>query len=346
MDSDEQDLKPTLLTRVAGLLDQLVFTPEARREEKWRTTEQIANELGLFHADEIDSLDQILRQEEDRCLDRLANNLCSEAVIRRAKYPDRTTALPLWGSVKHHGRPWPGHRPDRSDPPDDIPPSLRVPDTSPHVFLSHTRQDMLLALRLAEAFAAMQIGTWRFETHIEQRIDIANCVRKAIAEAACLVAFVTRRSIASLWVLTELHTALKAGVPVVLVIDTDDPLLLKLFESVRFLHPNGMFDQSVEYDQAVICPLTWDYARHESKARAARYPSQVRDFLATLPSYLGISLLGTTQRIWQPALAFPKPPAAWSGIIKFVELEELSTRIEARKAKTAEDSKSGVTSLQ
>jgi hypothetical protein len=51
------------------------------------------------------------------------------------------------------------------------------------VFLSHTHQDVNLALLLAETLAEMGIGSWRFETHIDQREDIADCVREAITEA-------------------------------------------------------------------------------------------------------------------------------------------------------------------
>jgi hypothetical protein len=333
MNSEERD--PKLLASVAALLDKLgPFTSKTRREDKWRTTDQIANELGLFCANEIDHLNQVLREHEARCLKRSENGPPPEAVIRRAKYPDRTTALPLWGSITRHG--WIGNRPDRSDPPDDIPCSLRVPDTSPHVFLSHTHQDVDLALRLAEAFAAMQIGSWRFETHILQREDIADCVRKAIAETACLVALATRYSIASLWVLTELETALKARVPVVLVVDTDDALLLKLLESVRFPHlpPNGNVDNSVEYCRGVISPLNRDYALRETKSsRAGRYANQVHDFLSTLPGYLSSILPGTTQRVWRPALAFPQLPARWSGaVIKLGDLQELHGRIKEKES--------------
>jgi hypothetical protein len=333
MSPEGRDPRSELLMLVARLLDSLgPFSPGMRREDKWLTTEQIA--IQLERPTEIDSLDGILREHEARCLQRLEKGLPSEALLRRAKYPDRTTALPLWGSVKHHKEPWIGYRPDRSDPPDDIPSFLRVPHASPHVFLSHTHHDAGLALRLAEVLAAMQIGAWRFETHIDQRGDIADCVRKAIAETACLVALVTRHSIASLWILTELHTALKSGVPVVLVVDSDDALLLELLESLQFPNPNAMFDQSVEYDRNVIRLLNSNYALRETEARAARYGGQVHDFLATLPSYLSSLPPDSAERTWQSALAFPQLPASWSGIVQLGDLQELRNRVRAMPAET------------
>jgi len=61
--SSKRDKK--LLARVATLLDNLgPFTDKTRREDKWRTTEQIANELELFGKKNIDHLDQVLRKHE------------------------------------------------------------------------------------------------------------------------------------------------------------------------------------------------------------------------------------------------------------------------------------------
>jgi len=163
-----------LLSRVAELLDAIgPFPSGAKRDEKWRTTEQLANELKLFGRDAVTRLDQVLRDHEAEGLNRLEMGQAPERVVRRAKYPDRTTALPLWGSTKHHGQPWSGHRPDRSDPPDDLPSGLAIPESEPHVFLSHTSDDALTALRLAQTLADMRVGSWRFQTHIDQRGDIA-----------------------------------------------------------------------------------------------------------------------------------------------------------------------------
>jgi len=66
------------------------------------------------------------------------------------------------------------------------------------------------------ALSAMRVGSWRFETHIDQRGDIAECVRSALA---------------SLWVTSELHTSLAEQKAVALVVDATDPLLLRLLES-------------------------------------------------------------------------------------------------------------------
>jgi hypothetical protein len=123
-----------------------------------------------------------------------------------------------------------------------------------------------------------------------------------------------------------MQTALKLRLPLALVVDADDALLLKLLESVRFPIPNEWVDLSVECKR-IICSLNRDYALRENKSRAARYPGQVRDFLATLPSYLK----SARRRNWQPALAFPQMPARWSGTVKLGDLQELRSRIRERK---------------
>jgi hypothetical protein len=175
----------------------------------------------------------------------------------------------------------------------------------------------------------MRVGSWRFETHIDQRGNIAECVRAAIAEADALVAIVTRTSIASLWVLTELHTCLATQRPVVLVVDTNDPLLLQLLESARFPHLHEDFDLSVEYDRDVVKLLKQHYARRQRPSRADRYEAQVGNFMATLPRYLG-SLSSDGHRVWEPALAFPLPPVRWSGFIALAPLQELPRRLQNR----------------
>lgn len=316
-----------LLSRVAALLDALgPFSPDATRDEKYRTTDQLANELGLLGREAIDRLDQLLSRHEEEGIHRLEAGLAPERVVRRAKYPDRTTALTLWGSTKHHGQPWSGLNPSRSDSIEDLPPSLVVPEGVPHVFLSHASDDAPTAFRLAKALAAMHVGSWRFETHIDQRGDIAECVRSAIAEADALVALVTRTSIASLWVLTELHTSLEQQKTVALVVDAEDTLLLKLLESIRFPHPDENFDLSVNYKHNLVELLQQDYARRQSQSRADRYKTQVRDFMATLPLYLGI-VSSDGHRVWRPAIAFPSPPARWSGFIALDSLLALPRRL-------------------
>jgi hypothetical protein len=209
-----------MLARVAELLDALgPFPPGSTRDKKWRTTAQLANQLGLRGVDAVTRLDQVLRQHESEGVARLDNGLPPDRVVRRAKYPDRTTALPLWGSTKHHGQPWSGHRPDRNDPAEQRRPGLVLAEDAPRVFLSHASDDALTALRLAEELAALGICAWRFETEIEQRGFIADCVRIAIAKSDALLGFVTRTSIASLWVLTELHTCLETQKVAALVVD-------------------------------------------------------------------------------------------------------------------------------
>jgi hypothetical protein len=206
---------------------------------------------------------------------------------------------------------------------------LAVPEGAPHVFLSYASDEAPTALRLAEALSAMRVGCWRFETHIDQRGPIADCVRAAIAEADALVALVTRTSIASLWVLTELHTSLEMQKTVVLVVDATDPLVLQFLESAHFPHPDEDFDFSVEYDRDVVKLLSQDYARRQSQSRANRYEAQVGDFMATLPRYLG-SVSSNGHRVWRPALAFPTPPVRWSGFIALASLHDLLRRLQNR----------------
>lgn len=315
-----------LLLRVARLLDALKFPPDATRDQKWRTTDQIVNALGLS-AMAVKPLDQVLHQHEKEGIELMEKGVDPERRIRRAKYPQRTTALPLWGSTQHHGQPWIGLRPDRSDPPEDLPSNLVVPEGAPHVFLSHASSDGPTALRLAEALAGMGVGCWRFETEIEKGSNIADCVRTAIAEADAIVGFVTRTSIASLWILTELHTALKEQKVVALVVDSNDKELLRLLESACFHQPDLDFDQTVDFDRGLVTQLQNDYVRRTGdKSRTVRYEGQVADFMATLPLYLGTKP-SDGPRVWRPALSFPSCTVKWPRLITLGPLEDLPLRL-------------------
>src|SRR5262245_53488474 len=111
----QTEYEALLLARAAELLDALPpFTASSPREAKWRTTEQLAREMGLFGF-AIDRLDRVLRDHEAHCREGR-----TEAVIRRANYPDKYAALSLWGSTNRHGPPLSGHQPNRCDPPDEI----------------------------------------------------------------------------------------------------------------------------------------------------------------------------------------------------------------------------------
>lgn len=178
---------------------------------------------------------------------------------------------------------------------------------------------------LAESLAEMRVGTWRFETHIEQRRDIAACVH-CDTEADALLGLVTSASIASLWVLTELHTALKMHKTAALVVDAGDSLLLELLETARFPCPEGDFDLFAKYDPNIVRQLSHDYGRRHSQSRSDRYENQLGHFIATLPLYLG-TVSSDGHRIWRPALAFPQPPERWSGFIELSSLQDLPRRL-------------------
>ena len=158
-----------------------------------------------------------------------------------------------------------------------------------------------------------------FESNVGYGQNIAMCVRNAIKDCTCCIAVITRESIASLWVLTELHNALSIGRPCVLVLDASDDLLLNLLRSLSFHHPEGMFDTSVEYDEKVLLELEMTYAKgHNRPSRLERYASQTRDFLATLPLYL--------DHLTTPAFAYPSVSQPWSGPLlqrDFAEIRDL-----------------------
>jgi hypothetical protein len=311
------------IDRIATLLEGIApFSRDTPRHLKWRTTEQLAVELAIPGGDvNLAHYEALLTAYENVYRERLARNLPPAARFRRAVYPDRTTALPLWGATKFHGQPWLSQPlAVRTDQPEDIPATHRVADSAPRVFLSHAALDQVLASSVAESLAAMQIGAWRFESYIKSGDNIAASVKSAITDCCCCLGLLTRESIASLWTLTELHTARALGTPCLLLVDTSDPTLVRLLQSVRFKAPNQMFDLDVCYDVDAVAELKHCYeTRPRSRARIDRYPDQVKDFLATLPLYL--------DHLETPALAYPRVLDKWSGPVPVAGFETIRSLV-------------------
>jgi hypothetical protein len=160
MNSIEVVSETEIIAQITILLEKLgPFSPDTPRQNKWRTSEQLAYELmQLGFKVDLDRVEEALRGYETGYRERL-QNLRPEAKIRRATYPDRTTALPLWGSTKYHGQPWLAQASaERLDPPDDIPSSLYVAESAPRAFSSHTHRDADIAGRLSTVLARMGMG--------------------------------------------------------------------------------------------------------------------------------------------------------------------------------------------
>jgi hypothetical protein len=311
-----------LISEIADLLDALGPIPDgAPREQKWRTTDQIANALAGRHGQlvSLERVDHLLRGYEDEYRERMKAGLPPRARFRRASYPDRTTVLPLWGSTVYHGPPWlEQSEPERIDPADDVPPALRVSDDAPRMFLSHTGRDSALAARLAVSLAELDIGIWMFETQIEQGEVIAACVRAGLDACKGCIALVTRDSMASLWVLTELDTALCRLGRIVPIVDSTDADLLQLLQSLRFTSPTAGYPVGPnEYDPTALERLRASYSEHASPSRAARYTQQVLSFLGAFPRYLG----------GEPALALPTMPHSWVGTFQLAPISDLCRRL-------------------
>jgi hypothetical protein len=328
MKATETPRNAELMASIVAILGSLgPFDPEGPREAKWRTTEQLANAVSeqLEHAVTVDMVDALLTAHEAEGMLRLNAGLPADRDVRRATYPDRTTVLPLWGSTVHHGQPWLGQPSailaDRSDAEG----SAASPNCdAPVAFLSYSSRDARLAANVAERLTLAGLRTWRYEASILPGENIARAVREALVGARWFFALLTRTSIASLWVLSELHTALMAAKAIRLIVDAEDATLTRLLQSGAFPHVPALpltpvtatafpLDMSVEYDLACVDEMYASYAELESATRTARYRVRVHEFLATLPAYVS----------GQPLIMYPAPPQMWRGPLPTLSIQDI-----------------------
>jgi hypothetical protein len=150
-----------LLQTIAGILEALgPFTTDTPRHLKWRTTEQLLSALRQLGLNvDLQELDGLLQRYEAEYRGRLTRGLAPNALVRRAVYPDRTTALPLWGATSRHGQPWLNQpASERIEAAIDIPATRRVPASAPRAFLSHASVEEILAASIAKIWPRCKSG--------------------------------------------------------------------------------------------------------------------------------------------------------------------------------------------
>jgi TIR domain len=280
--------------------------PDQPRLASWMTAEEIAQWGKL--AEKPPEIDEALLKwwctKTPRC-------------IRFAKYPHETKLCRLWGHVsvvpEHEGtelRPWNAEAPIQLDP-------IPLPPRTPEVFLSFSSLDFELAMKVRQSLADLRIRTLIYQAIIARDEPIIESVRNAMTNCQGVVVLLTRSSMASAWVQTEVKSALGFEKPAVALIDGTDSVL------VDFLK-NWDKQKSWEVRLDLFGLLLQRYAEHVEKCavhRVGTYGRSVSDQLVTLASgsfYTGIAVYqGSGLQGWP--IFQDAPMRQWLGLPPLIE---------------------------
>lgn len=288
-------LNESFFEALSKKLEQLPSVYEGvNREESYMTAEQIKLWWGTrCSAEEIQQA-LVNRWQLD-----LLNN------IRPAKYPDQHSLLLLWGH-KTRLRPNSEVRLHNEDEPLELE-VLHLPEDAPQLFVSFSSKDLVLAVKMRKCLAELGFGTWLYVTNIKKDRLISEIVQSGIKNCVGVVALLTRVSIGSAWVYTEVNVSINSGKPVFGIFDAMDAELIQLLQA---WHPDRTFNsKSLE-----IAPFVKWYSDNIGEHHIDGYTTSLCDLLNTLNKYSGLVL-------------YPTRPKNWNGEDIFLDFRELEEKL-------------------
>ncbi len=283
--------------KLASKLQSLPTAQEAsKREESWMTAEEIQKWSGIPRSPA--EIEQALLHRWQRA--QLGH-------IRPAKYPHQDNLSRLWGHIervrpldKVHLEPF------RLDAPLELEP-LELPPGAPQLFISFCSLDLELAIQVRQSLAEQGIYSWLYLDQIKTGDTIFEAVRAGMNTCFGLIGLLTRTSIGSAWVSSELQTGLEIGKSIFAVFDAGDEELMRLLEDWK---P----DQPIKRDNSLIDPLEESYSQKAPQRHAGGYRDGVWSLFTYLAKY--------SSRVF-----YPKRPTGWLGDKDFIDFQTMVDRI-------------------
>ncbi|MEP7110290.1 MAG: toll/interleukin-1 receptor domain-containing protein [Ferruginibacter sp.] len=264
---------------------------EVEREARWMTAEQIKDWSGIIN--NVADIDQFLCDEWQ--LGKLKN-------IRPAKHPHSSKLVTLWGHIENV---WPvdpsAIQLSRLDEPMQLE-QFDLPEEAPKIFISYSSVDLDLVQQLRKQLASKGFQSWLYVSEINRGRLIFDNVSSGIENSIAAIGFITRFSIGSAWVYTELMTTVKKGMLVYALFDAGDKELMQLLESLVPGTPG-------KYCSDLIKPLVDAYAVKGIEHNIKGYDYSIQALLNSLHYYSGIVM-------------FPKRPEEWKGNEIFIDFPE------------------------
>ncbi|MEO8414335.1 MAG: toll/interleukin-1 receptor domain-containing protein [Ginsengibacter sp.] len=272
------------------------LTVDVEREERWMTAEQIRDWAGIANSPE--DIDQFLCDQWQ--LGRLK-------YIRPAKHPHRSKLVTLWGHIENV---WPidpsQFQISRLDEPMQLE-RFELPGDAPQIFVSYSSIDLDLVKQLRKQLAIKGFQTWLYISEIKRNNYIIDNVSSGIKKCMAAIGFITRSSIGSAWVYSELEMAVNEINHVYALFDTSDHALMRLLESFVPGTPSL-------YNLDLIQPLTDAYLEKGIEHNIEGYRNSIGNLLNSLGHY--------TEKVM-----FPNYPPEWNGSKVFINFPEFLQKL-------------------
>jgi hypothetical protein len=201
---------------------ELVSQILANRQEKyaWKTAKYLSKQLGKEGC-------HISKEKLEDLL--IASAQTPNRKIRYSSFPAKRTLDLLWGHVSLIGELSTLPNVDLDTQHEYYDPS-NVPADALWCFLSHSHHDLKTVLELRNKLRARGYGAWIFEAEISEQARITEEVQRGLAQSQIFIAYVSRRSLMSRWVLKEMLVAFNSeDLEPFVVVDAGDRELTSFF---------------------------------------------------------------------------------------------------------------------
>ena len=171
----------------------------ASREERfaWKTAKYLSAQLrGQGYAIGKKQLEELL----------IAHSRLKNRVVRYSSFPAKKSLDLLWGHVSLVDEL--GALPNITlDTEHELYDPCDVTESAPWCFLSHSYLDLNPVLDIRDKLLSRGYGVWIFEAEISEQARITQEVQQGLDRSQIFIAYVSRRSLCSRWVLKEMLVA-------------------------------------------------------------------------------------------------------------------------------------------
>ena len=205
--------------RALDLVSQILANSQERYA--WKTAKYLSKQLGKRGC-------HISREKLEDSLIAYTTQTANPE-IRYSSFPAKRTLDLLWGHVSLIGKLSTLPNVDLDTEHDYYDPS-NVPADAPWCFLSHSHHDLKTVLELRDKLLARNYGVWIFEAEIPEGVRITEELKRALAQSQIFVAYMSRRSLISRWVLKETLVSFNNGdLDPYVIVDAGDQALTSFF---------------------------------------------------------------------------------------------------------------------